>query len=175
MIPRARRWGVPGLALTAVATIVLGFAGRLPDDLGLVLAATSIAVAAGMRLALSPLVRELSVVPPIAGLAVVTIAAPITFLAELVAGLGGVALLVWMTDDPDRPPGGLARGLTTVSIPGLAVGIAWSSGLLLPTGAISFGIAGGLLALVLTAVAFLTGRPELFDREEAATSYPTPR
>ncbi len=76
-----------------------------------------------------------------------------------------------MVDDPDRPPGGLARGASTVAIPALAVGIAWSGTILLPTGTLAFGVAAALLALVLAIVAFLAGRPDVFDREEAATSY----
>jgi hypothetical protein len=79
----------------------------------------------------------------------------------------GLAFLVWLADDPARPAGGARRGLATVAVPALAVGIAWSSTLFLPAGAVPLGVAGGLLALTLALVAFLVGRPSLFDREEA--------
>jgi hypothetical protein len=101
--------------------------------------------------------------------------APLVSITELLAGLGAVAALLWVVDDPDRPPGGLSRGATTIAIPALAVGIAWSGAVLLPNGTFAFGIAAVLLVVILVAIAFLVGRPDVFDQEEAATSYAAPR
>ena len=93
--------------------------------------------------------------------------APVGLGIELVAGLAGLAFLLWLADEPTPPVGGSVRSLPTLAVPALALGIAWSSALFLPAGAVPLGVAGDLLALTLAAVAFLVGRPALFDREEA--------
>jgi hypothetical protein len=54
-----------------------------------------------------------------------------------------------------------------VAIPALALGIAWSSALFLPSGVVPLGVAGALLALAIVAVAFLVGWPTVLDRDEA--------
>jgi hypothetical protein len=48
--------------------------------------------------------------------------------------------------------------------------MSWVSALLLPPGSATVGVAAGLLAFAIGAVAFLVARPRLFDREEALTS-----
>ncbi|HTT14740.1 MAG TPA: hypothetical protein VMG81_03055 [Thermoplasmata archaeon] len=170
MTGRSRRLGWPGLALSGAVAVVLGFAGPWPDGLGVLVALGSVAGTAGLRLAASGTARELAIAPTLGGLVALASAAPPTALLDLVAGLGGVAAIVWVVDDPDRPPGGLLRGFGTYAIPGLAVGIAWSGAVVLPGGTFSFGVVAALLVLVLLAAAYLTGRPELFDREETSAS-----
>ena len=59
------------------------------------------------------------------------------------------------------------RALPEVAVPALALGIAWSSALFLPSRVVPLGVAGALLALAIVAVAFLVGWPSVLDREEA--------
>jgi hypothetical protein len=129
-----------------------------------------IAVAIVLRTDPSGRGRALAPVPAVVGLLVGALAAPLGALPDLAAGLGGLVLLAWLADDPARPVGGIVRAATTLLVPALAVGIAWSSALLLPSSSASFGVAAGLLVFALVALAYLVSRPELFDREEAATS-----
>ena len=165
-----RRLGPAGLAGSAAVALLLGYESALSPPVGLLIAAAGLAATTAMRAGPAPGVREFAIGPLLAALAVVAITAPLSAVSELLAGLGGVAAIVWVVDDPDRAPGGLARGATTIAIPALAVGIAWSSALLLPGGTLTFGITAALLVLVLAGVAVLLGRPDLFDRDEV-TSY----
>jgi len=154
------------LALLLVAATYLGFLSGYPGGFGPVLAAAGVVLAAGLRVGAPRSVAVFAPVPVLVALGVEAVAAPVGFGTELVAGLAGLAFLVWLADDPSRPVGGAARSLPTVAVPALALGIAWSSALFLPSGAVPLGVAGGLLALTLAVVAFLVGRPVVFDQEE---------
>jgi len=165
-----RRLGIPGLAFSALSLAWLGIASGLPYGAGWIVVLGSLAAAIGLRLGPRGAGREGSWLPIVAGLGLLSVLSPLTILAELVAGLGGIAVLLWMADDPDRLPGGLGRGVSVVALPALAVGVAWASALLLPPGATSIGVGAAVLVAVLGAVAFLLGRPDLFDRDEATTS-----
>ena len=169
-VPIVRRLGLPGLGLSAVSLLWLGLGSGLPYVGGVGLAVVALALGIGLRWTPNPIGREVAWVPSVVALGVLSITAPLTILAELVAGLGGISVLLWMVDDPDRLPGGVARGLPALALPALAVGVAWSSALLLPPGAAPLGAAAALLAFAVAVVAFFLGRPDLFDREEAATS-----
>jgi hypothetical protein len=74
-----------------------------------------------------------------------------------------------LLDDPSRPAGGAVRGAPVWAISALAVGVAWASSFLLPGTAAPLGVAGGLLAASLIALAYLVRRPELFDQALAPT------
>lgn len=155
------------LALLLVAGVGLGFLAGFPGRFGPVVAAAGIALAAGLRASSSRAVVAYAPVPALAVLVLEAAAAPVGLGLELVAGGSALAFLVWLADDPTRPVGGSVRSFPTVAIPALALAIAWSSAFFLPAGAVPLGVAGGLLALTLALVAFLAGRPQLFDREEA--------
>ena len=165
-----RRLGSPGLVLVAFSLFWLGFATGLPAHLGPIAASAALAVGIALRFVPGRGGRELAWMPLVVGLGALSLASPLTVLAELVAGLGGVATLAWMADDPDRLPGGFVRGFSTIALPAFAVGVAWGSALLLPPGVAPVGVAAAVLAVTIVAVAFLIGRPDVFDREEAATS-----
>lgn len=167
--PNANRPKVRPISLAAlfVATTYLGYLSGFPAGFGVFLAAGAVALSAFLRVSRSESDAAYAPAPALAALAIETLSAPIGFGTELIAGLAGLAFLLWLADDTARPTGGPVRGLTTVAVPALALGIAWSSGLLLPAGAVPIGFAGGLLALALGAVAYLVGNPTLFDREEA--------
>jgi hypothetical protein len=175
MIPTPRsglRWNVrpASTALLVLAGGFLGWLANLPDGLGVVLVVAGIGAGVGLRAARRVALRSFAPVPAVVALAFGAVASPLGLVPELAAGGAGLALLVWLADDPARPVGGIARAHGTILVSALALGIAWSSALLLPSGSASLGVAAGLLVLAAAALAYLVARPELFDREQAATS-----
>lgn len=155
------------LVLLGVAGALLGYLSGFPAGLGAFVVVAGVVASAGLRWSSPPRVAAYAPVPALAVLVVEALSAPVGLGSELVAGFAGLAYLFWLADDPSRPAGGPARALPTVAVPALALGIAWSSAFFLRSGAVPLGVAGALLALVLAAVAFLVGRPRVFDREEA--------
>lgn len=153
--------------LLFVSALFLGYLSGFPEGLGVAVAVTAVAIAVALQISSSPEVRAYAPVPVLGAFALEAATAPVGFGTELFAGLAGLAFLVWLADDPARPAGGPIRALPTIALPALALGIAWSSALFLPAGVVPLGVAGGLLALTLAAVALLVGRPTVFDREEA--------
>jgi len=154
------------LLLFGIAAGALGLLSGIPDGLGVLVSVGAVVIAAVLRSRPQPADAAWAPVPAVLGLAVVVVVAQVGIGVELVAGLAGLALLVWLADDPARPAGGAVRGLPTVTLAALALGIAWTSALFLPGGSVPLGVAGALLAGALIAVALLVGRPALFDREE---------
>lgn len=162
--PRVR----PGsLALLLVTLTYFGYLAGYPYGLGFLVAAGAVVLAAFLRASRSGANAGYAPAPVLAALALEAVVAPVGFGTELFAGFAALAFLVWLADDPSRPTGGPLRSLPTIAVPSLALGIAWVSGIILPAGAVPLGVAGGLLALTLAAVAYLVGSPSLFDREEA--------
>jgi len=155
------------LGVLLVATVVLGFVSGFPDGAGVVLAFSMVVLATGLRVVARRGAYSYAPVPVLSVLVLETATAPVGFGTELLAGLAGLAFLVWLADDPSRPVGGALRGLPEVAAPALALGIAWSSALFLPSGVVPLGVAGALLALALAAIAFLVGWPTVLDREGA--------
>lgn len=105
----------------------------------------------------------------IAGLTVLgleAVAAAPTAASELVAGLGGLALLAWVA--PARP-GGIGRILEGLLLPGLAVGIAYATGAFLPpiAGLATVGVA--LVIGILLAIALVLGQPGLLRARAEAS------
>jgi hypothetical protein len=90
----------------------------------------------------------------------VVLAPPIP-LAEVLAGVSGVAFLFWIADDPHRPTGTGRRGVVPIAVVALGVGFSLSIILVLPPGTSEVGIAGGLLALAMVLVAVLLARTRL--------------
>lgn len=155
------------LGVLAVPTVLLGYLSGFPDGGGIVLAVAAVVLATGLRADESHRASSYAPLPVLFVLVLEAVTAPIGFGTELLAGLAGLAFLVWLADDPARPAGGAVRGIPEIALPALALGIAWSSELFLPSGVIPLGVAGALLALTLAAVAFLVGWPTVLDREEA--------
>jgi len=155
------------LALLLAAAAALGYLSGYPGRLGPVVAVAGVVLAAALRATPWRTVAAYAPVPALAVLVLEAVASPVGLGVELIAGASGVAFLLWLADDPARPVGGSLRSLPTVAVPGLALGIAWSSAFFLPSGSVPLGVAGGLLALTVALVAFLVGRPQFFDREEA--------
>ena len=150
-----------------VPAMLLGYLSGFPAGAGVLVVVAAVVAAAALRVVARPNLTSFAPVPVLLALVLEAVTAPAGFGTELVAGLAGLAFLVWLADDPARPAGGALRSLPVVAIPALALGIAWSSALFLPSGAVPLGVAGALLALAILAVAFLVGWPAVLDREEA--------
>ncbi|MGD0250141.1 MAG: hypothetical protein ABSB97_04560 [Thermoplasmata archaeon] len=166
---RIRRPPAASSALVLVVGGFLGYLTALPHDLGVVVAVVGVGVGIGMREFRSFWARSLAPVPLLLAFGFGVVASPLGVVPELGAGAAGLAFLIWLADDPGRSPGGVERARTTILVPALALGIAWSSALLLPSGSYPLGVAAGLLVFAVAALAYLVSRPGLFDREEAAT------
>ena len=159
--------GIASGAFLLVASGLFGYFGTLPVALGAGLALGLTGAALALRAHARARLRAIAPVPALAALIVAALASPLGLLPELLAGMAGLAFLAWLADDPTRPIGGLGRARMTLLLPALALGIAWASALLLPSRAAPIGVAGGLLAGALVALAILIARPGAFDREEA--------
>jgi hypothetical protein len=156
--------------LLALAGGFLGYLTVLPAYLALAVVWVGVALGIGLRLVRDSRVQPWAPVPVLAALVTGAVASPFGVVPELVAGGSSLAFLIWLTDDPTRPAGGVVRGRAAFLIPAFALGIAWASALLLPSRSASLGVAAGLLVFVIAALAYLVGKPELFDRDTAATS-----
>ena len=153
------------LACMALATLLLGLVSGFPGGFGFLVAGGAVVLAVALRLSASPVDRAWAPVPVLGALLVEAVAAPIAFGAEVLAGFAGIAFFLWVADDPARPLGGAVRSFSAISVPALALGIAWGSALFLPAGNVPLGVAGAVLVVALAAVALLLARPESFDRE----------
>jgi len=161
---------VGSLALLAVLGGLFGFLANWPHYEGLILMLAGVGAGGALQRLGPSWVRAFAPVAVVVVFTAVALESPLGLLPELVAGGGGVAVLLWLADDPGRPAGGVARAQNTLGIPALALGIAWASALLLPSSSASLGVAVGLLVFVIVAVAYLFGRPTLFDHEEPSPS-----
>jgi len=169
--PRDRFRGLGSWGLLGAIGGLFGFVTGLPHGEGVITVIAGVLLGGWMQRQRSRgRLRSLAPIPVLVALGATAVASPLGLLPELLAGASGLAVLVWLADDPGRPVGGVARARLTVGIPALALGIAWSSALLLPSSSAPIGVAAGLLVFVLVTVAFLIGWPSTFDREEPSAS-----
>ncbi len=100
----------------------------------------------------------LTLVPPVVALGLLAATAPPGPSTDLFGGLSGLALLLWIADDPGRPSGGGRRAVPTIAVASLGVGLAWAVTLALPSKAPDVALGGALLAAALVLLAVLLGR-----------------
>jgi hypothetical protein len=163
--------GSPGLvAVLAGAAVLFALTTDWSWPVGLAIAGAGVAGSIAVRAAGTGLGRELAAVPAAAALGTLACEGPATAVPDLLGGLAAVALLAWVADDPARAPGGLGRAVPTLVLLVLFVAVAWAGALFWPSGTSLIGVGAALLVLVTVAVAFLFGRPDLFDREAPATA-----
>jgi hypothetical protein len=154
----ARRGG-SGLtfALAVLAVSAFGLVVGLPDLLGPAIGVAGLVLSSLWRR--RPTTgRSFAPLPALVALSVLAVSAPVVASAELFGGFATLALLLWLADDPARPAGGGRRAARAIGACGLAIGIAWSLVLLLPSSSRGVGVAGALLALVLLVLAYLLVR-----------------
>ena len=164
MLPLRRLFGL-GPVLLVVFGGFLGYVTGFPGHLGLWIVLLPIALGIGLRMLRSESLRWAAPFPVLAALAWGVFRSPFGLVPELVAGGCGLAFLAWLADDPARAEGGPTRSPTLIALPAVALGIAWSGALLLPSTSATLGVAAGLLVFAIVAVALLVARPGLLDRE----------
>ena len=147
-----------GLATTVLLGSVacfFGFLGGLPLPFGPVLGALGAAGSAAWRTYGPGRSTTAPLVPALVVLVVLTVTSPAGPATELFAGLTGLALLLWVADDPARPSGGGRRAASMIAPAALGVGMAWAITLAWAGRPQEVGVAGGLLAIALVLLAFL--------------------
>jgi len=157
-------------AVLLLATVLFATATALPLYVGVGIAAGSVLAGTAMQRYRGRPLGDLAAVPVIGALAVLAAFAPSTAPADLLGGVGAVAILFWLAGEPGKARGSLARAVPTVMTTGLILVIAWTSALLLPRSPALLGIGGALLVALMLAVAILLGRPDLIDGEPPATA-----
>jgi hypothetical protein len=167
---RGRMRGIGSLAFLALLGAMLGYLTPWPWHAGILVVAAAVVAGGVLQRWRPPVFSGFAPLPVVTGFTIVAVASPLGLLPELLGGASGLAILVWLADDPSRPAGGVLRAQNTLGIAAVALGIAWMSALLLPSNSAPIGVAAGLLVLIVAAVAFLFGQPELFDREEPSPS-----
>jgi len=165
-----RRAFGPAYGLLVAASIGLSVFSAVPPIVGVPLAVGSATLASLLRGLVPRHYRFFGLLPPIVALGILASYCPLGTIPELAAGLAGLALLLWCSEDPDRDPGALGRGLAGVVVPATVLALAWVSSLLLPSGVGSLGIAAALLVACVVGVGLLLGAPRVFDRDPSATS-----
>ena len=172
----ARLTPVPGRAVGPTFGLLVaalaGFAllGTLPLLEGLAVAGAGPLVAAVLRSGRFRSAHGYAPIAPLVSLGLLSLAASPTPVPALVGGATALTFLWWLSDDPDRLPGGPRRAAGRLLVPALGLAIGWTSSFLLPSGVGSLGVAAALLGVVLVLVAFLLRAPELVDREATASS-----
>ena len=168
-LPIRRLFGL-GSVLLVVFGGFLGYLSGLPGGLGLLVVLAPIAFGFALRGLRSDTFRWFAPLPVLGALMWGALRSPFGLVPELIAGGCGLAFLAWLAEDPARERGGISRAPTLLALPAAALGIAWSSALLLPSSSATLGVAAGLLAFAIVAVALLAARPEAFDREAAESA-----
>ncbi len=157
---------VPALAAGAFAVVYLS---SIPTAVAIAVAAIGVGASVVLRGARPEELRAAFPVPALAALSVLALFAASGAVPLLIVTLAGSAYVAWLADDPTRPAGGLARGTAVWAVALLGGVLAWSAGFLLPASAASLGVAGALAAGSVGTLAYLVSRPDLFDRDAAAT------
>jgi hypothetical protein len=160
----------PAYALLAVASAWLALLGPLPLLAGLALAVGGATLASVARVLLPRAWRFLSVLPVLGTLGALVVDSAVGTVPELAGGVAGLALLLWLAEEPERYPGAFARGASGLLLPATVFGIAWTSSLLLPSGVGTVGGAAALLVGAAVVVVLLLRVPALFERDPSATS-----
>lgn len=159
-----RAVGPTALVLGALA-LAVAYGSGLPTGVGLAVALGGVGAGVVLRVVPVAAARSSFPVPPLLALGLLSLSTPVGPLPILLVGLSGVAFVAWLLEDPFRPSAGAARGAGVWALPALGVGLAWASSYVLPPSSASLGVAGGLAAAALVALAVLVSRPVLFDRD----------
>jgi hypothetical protein len=161
-----RGGGFATVFLLGFSAAVFGLLGGLPSIVGPIV---GIAGVAGSHLwrRWRPTAGTAPLAPVLLAIAALALTSPPVAASELFGGLTGLALLLWIADDPARPSGGGRRAAPAIALIALALGLTWAISLALPSRTPEVGIAGGLLAGAFVALAWLVGRPQALLRPAA--------
>ena len=156
--PRTTTVLAPALAAFAPMAL-LGLADSSSPTLSVLGLAAGGGLAIGMRWGLPAAFREFDFLPVLATLVLVAGLARVDLVAELLAGVSALGVLVWVAEDPSSAVP-LRRVGTGLLIPAIAFAIALATAVAVPVGRGSVGVAAILAALALTAIGWFLARPE---------------
>ncbi|MCI4372901.1 MAG: hypothetical protein L3K02_04590, partial [Thermoplasmata archaeon] len=131
----------PAYGILAAASVGLALLTPLPPFVGVGLALGGATIASVLRALLPRGLRYLGLLPALAVLGIFVTDCPPGTIPELIAGVGGLAVLLWCSEDADRYAGSLGRGVAGHAVPRAVQGIAHPSYHLLPSGLGSHGLA----------------------------------
>lgn len=159
-LPAPRGGGAATPLLLGALAVLLGLFGGFPFPLGGVVGGAGVGLAVAWRAA-RPQGSPLTALPALLAISAESVVAPPGTATELLAGLCGLALLLWLADGPARPADGPARSLPAFAQVALAVGLGWAIALVGPHGPSNVGIAAGLLVVAIVLLAILLHRLRL--------------
>lgn len=170
--PPAHLGGVVGGPWLLLTGVMVGFAalGTLPPAEAVAVAVVAAGLGTAARHVRSREVHPWAPIPPLVGIGVLAVFAVPSGLTALYGGVASLALLLWLADDPDRLPGGVARALVRLLVPAVGLGIAWTSAFLLPGDIVPLGAGVALLVAVVILAALLLRSPQGLERDAAASS-----
>ncbi|MHB8351684.1 MAG: hypothetical protein ACYDFT_03195 [Thermoplasmata archaeon] len=114
--------GLGPLLFVALAAGGLGVVAAPGPLLGIVVAVGGLLLAAAVAARPGAIARDLSALPLLAALALLAAWAPLALATELLAGAGGLAVLLWLAAGPEKR-GGAADASGVLVFPMLAVAI----------------------------------------------------
>lgn len=167
--PTRRSEGLGGLITGALVAVGLGLWDPHGAVAGIGIAIAGFAIAGTIRAFAGRSVRPFELLPAVAVLGYLALVVPTSIVTDLLAGISALALFVWLADDAELPRGNLRRSGDSLLLPGLGLGVALSSSLLIEPGYVYVGVAAGLLVGGLLTVAWVLGHPEVFEAADTAT------
>jgi hypothetical protein len=156
-----RSWlrpSIVGPALLALVSVVLALHARVGLGLGLGVALGGVVVGVVVRRVPIPYAGLVALLGPLASLGALVSWVPDTLSSDLLAGIGGLALLVSLIDGADAPSG-WGDATNALAVPVLAVVVAFLTRAAVPVGTANIGYAGLLLVFLLLGGAFLYRDP----------------
>ena len=156
-----------------VLALVLGILGVQDTSglfVGLSAGAAGLVRTALWRLFGRPWAGGIEVLPAAGTLVYLSLAVPPTVVSEILAGLAGVFLLLWLAHTTARPTERLSRVLDHLVMPLAGLAIALGASFVIPVGPLSLGLASLLLVLVVVFAVLVLTRPAIVGRREAPTS-----
>ena len=164
------RLGPIALLLLAVVLFALGLEDPAGAPIGVIVVAIGLVLSALWRL-LGPIPPNgLEAIPTGVVLLYIVLAAPPTVVSEVLAGLAGLTLLLWISDVSRASPHALLRGFDQLLMPAAGFAVALGISFTVPVGPLSLGFASLALVLVILLVVLILSRPGLVGRREAPGS-----
>jgi hypothetical protein len=159
--PGRRRWTRPaivGPGVLAIVSIVLGLESRAGVDLGIGVAVAGVVGWVVVPRLPLPYAELVGLAVPLVALGALVSWVPDTLGTDLLAGIGGIALLLTLLEGtPDE--GSWGEAVNALTVPALAVLVAFLTRAALPVGTANIGDASLVLVLLLLGGAFLYRDP----------------
>ena len=142
---------VRAATVVVVLAVLLGIVGRLPLVFAIVLPIALVATSLLLRGVRSPLAQEYGLVPAVGGVGAVAVLATPSALVLILAGMTGLALLLWNSETP-REAGRGPAPIDALLLPGAGLAIALLATLGLPPANAAVGLAALAIVVALALV-----------------------